>query len=69
MLQKGSSPSLAIPPEKVTACPSAIPTSKVRSGISFIMMFIEQPEGMAGVTPTIFGFCLASSKRVWPNTS
>ena len=54
MLQKGMSPSFAIPPEKVTACPSAMPTSKVLSGISFIMMFIEHPDGMAGVTPTIF---------------
>jgi hypothetical protein len=64
MLQKGSRPSLAIPPEKVTACPSAMPTSKVLSGISAIIMFIEQPLGIAGVTPTIFGFWRASSRSV-----
>ena len=40
MLQKGTKPSCAIPPEKVTACPSAMPTSKALSGISFIIMFM-----------------------------
>ena len=60
---------LPIPAEKVIACPSAIPTSKVRSLISFIIIFIEQPVGIAGVTPTMRGLLLASSKRVCPNTS
>ena len=69
MLQNGCKPSFAMPAEKVMACPSAMPTSKVRSGISFIIMFIEQPVGMAGVTPTMRGLLLASSKRVCPNTS
>ena len=69
MLQNGVRPSFAIPAENVTACPSAIPTSKTLSGISFIIMFIEHPDGIAGVTPTMFGFCLASSRRVFPNTS
>ena len=69
MLQKGSKPSFAIPPEKVTAWPSAIPTSKARLGILDIRMFIEQPEGMAGVTPTIFGFDSANSTNVFPKTS
>ena len=68
-LQKGKSPSFAIPPEKVTACPSAIPTSNTRSGISFIIIFMEHPEGMAGVTPTIFSFLRANSSSVFPNTS
>lgn len=59
----------AIPPEKVTACPSAMPTSKARFGIFSISIFIEQPLGMAGVTPTIFGLASASSTSVFPNTS
>ena len=58
-----------MPPENVTAWPSAMPTSKVRSGMAFIIMFMEQPVGMAGVTPTIFSFRCASSSSVWPNTS
>ena len=45
MLQKGTMPAAASPAEKVTACPSAIPTSKQRSGISFIRIFIELPDG------------------------
>ena len=69
MLQKGRSPSFAIPPENVTACPSAMPTSNTRPGISFIMMFSEHPVGMAGVTPTMRGFCRASSSIVLPKTS
>ena len=69
MLQKGCKPSFAIPAEKVTACASAIPTSKERSGIASIIIFIEQPVGIAGVTPTIRGFFFASSNNVFPNTS
>ena len=53
MLQKGIMPSLAMPAEKVTAWPSAMPTSKARSGKAFIMYVIEQPVGMAGVTPVM----------------
>ena len=34
------------------------------SGIAFIMMFKEQPLGIAGVTPMIFGFFSASSTMV-----
>ncbi len=69
MLQKGTSPWVAMPALKVTACCSAMPTSKARSGMAFIMMFSEQPVGMAGVTPTTLGFFSASSTMVWPNTS
>ena len=68
MLQNGSSPSLAMPPENVTACPSAMPTSKARSGMASINMFMEHPLGMAGVTPTMRSFCLASSMSVSPKT-
>jgi CTP:molybdopterin cytidylyltransferase MocA len=50
--------------EKVTACCSAIPTSKARSGIAFIMILSEEPEGIAGVTPMIFGFISANSTSV-----
>jgi hypothetical protein len=46
-----------------------MPTSKARSGMAFIMMLSEQPLGMAGVMPTIFGFFSASSTMVCPNTS
>jgi hypothetical protein len=57
MLQK--QPSLvAIPADSVTACCSAIPTSKARSGKASIMNFKELPEGMAGVIPLFFVFGL-----------
>ena len=69
MLQKGIEPCVAKPAEKVTACCSAIPTSNDRSGYASIIIFIEDPEGIAGVIPMIFGFSSANSTRVWPNTS
>src|ERR1039457_1765229 len=69
ILQKGINPCVDIPAEKVTACCSAIPTSNALSGISFIIIFIDEPEGMAGVTPTILGFCFANSIMVCPKTS
>ena len=62
-------PSLASPAEKVTACPSAMPTSNTLSGMAFCIMHIEQPVGMAGVIPTIRLFLRASSSSVSPNTS
>ncbi len=69
MLQKGTIPAAASPAENVTAWPSAMPTSKQRSGMACISMFIEQPEGMAGVTPTTRGSSCAKSTSVRPNTS
>ena len=69
MLQNGTMPAAASPAEKVTACPSAMPTSKQRSGIARIRIFIEQPDGMAGVTPTTRPSACASSSSVWPKTS
>ena len=69
MVQKGTSPCVANPAEKVTACCSAIPTSYERLGIAFIMMFSELPVGIAGVIPIIFGFFSANSTIECPNTS
>ena len=60
---------LAIPAEKVTACSSAIPTSKKRSGISLASRFIPQPLAIAGVTPTTLRSRRASSRRTCPKTS
>ena len=37
----------------VTACCSAMPTSKARSGMAAIIIFKDEPLGMAGVTPII----------------
>ena len=69
MLQKGNIPCVASPAEKVTACCSAIPTSKTLWGISSIILFKEEPESIAGVTPTILSFSLANSIIVSPKTS
>ena len=62
-------PWVANPAEKVTACCSAIPTSKARLGISSIIIPKEQPVGIAGVTPIILSFSLANSIMVLPKTS
>jgi hypothetical protein len=35
----------------------------------FKNMFMEHPEGITGVTPTILSFVWASSNRVVPHTS
>ncbi len=69
MLQKGTKPCVAIPAEKVTACCSAMPTSNARSGIAAIIKFMDEPEGMAGVTPMMRESCSANSTIEWPNTS
>ncbi len=69
ILQNGRMPDAASPAENVTACPSAMPTSKQRSGISRIMIFIEQPDGMAGVMPTTRASMRARSSSVCPKTS
>ena len=34
-----------------------------------INMMVDEPEGMAGVTPIILSLAWASSNKVWPNTS
>jgi len=61
-------PEAAKPAENVTACCSAIPTSKALSGITFIIMLREHPVAMAGVIPTIRGLLRANSIIVFPNT-
>src|SRR3546814_17034986 len=62
-------PCVANPAENVTACCSAMPTSKARLGMAFIMMFMDEPDGMAGVTPMLSLFLSASSTSVWTNPS
>ena len=69
MLQNGTLPWVAMPALKVTACCSAMPTSNARSGISASMYFNEQPDGIAGVTPTTRASCFANSMMLCPNTS
>ena len=69
ILQNTIKPSVTIPAAIVTACCSAIPTSKALSGIVSIIYFNELPVGMAGVIPTIFSLFKASSTKVFPNTS
>ena len=60
----GENPAAASPAENVRACSSAIPTSKQRFGICSIIMFIEQPEGIAGVIPTTRVSIFAKSSSV-----
>ena len=62
-------PFVASPALRVTACCSAIPTSKALLGIFFIMIFSDEPEGIAGVIPIIFSFFSASSTIECPKTS
>ncbi len=49
----GISPPTARPAAKVTACSSAMPTSKNRSGKTFLNRFSPVPSGMAAVIATI----------------
>ena len=69
MLQNGIKPCVAIPAAKVTACCSAIPTSKVLFGCFSNMNFREPPVNIAGVMPTILSFLSANSTTVLPKTS
>ncbi|MNV72678.1 hypothetical protein D3C71_1657860 [compost metagenome] len=64
MAQTGFIPSAARPAAKVTACCSAMPTSKVRSGKACPNRSRPVPVGMAAVMATIEGSfcaCLISS--------
>ena len=58
----------AIPAEKVTACCSAIPTSKQRRGNRSAKRFSPVPSGIAAVTATIFSSRVASAIRLSAKT-
>ena len=45
-------PVLAMPAHMSTACDSAMPTSKARSGKASITLLMPVPSGMPAVTPT-----------------
>ena len=61
-------PEAAKPAAKVTACCSAIPTSKVRSGNFFSNKFNPVPEGIAPVIPIILVSCSACLIKVSAKT-
>ncbi len=63
MAQTGLMPCVARPPAKVTACPSAMPTSKNRSGHRFWKIAVPVPDGMAAVMATRSGCSSASAVR------
>ena len=62
-------PSLARPAAKVTACCSAMPTSKQRSGKRSANMSRPVPDGMAAVMATIFLSASASAISALANTA
>ncbi len=68
MAQNGLKPSQARPAAKVTACCSAMPTSKVRSGNSFWNRSTPVPDGIAAVIATMVSSFFASLIRLSPNT-
>ena len=59
---------MAKPAAKVTACCSAIPTSKVLSGKTLLNASIPVPDGIAAVIPTILLSFFACSINVFANT-
>ncbi len=69
MATTGRNPSVASPAAKVTACCSAMPTSKNRSGYFRAKWEMPVPSGMAAVTATMRGSLAASSTKPWPKTS
>ena len=62
MVQKGLKPSFASAAIEVTACCSAMATSKNLSGYSSINFERPVPLGIAAVTPTIFSSLEATCK-------
>ncbi len=68
MAQNGCIPSVAMPAAKVTACCSAIPTSKVRSGKRLANRSSPVPDGIAAVTATIRRSAAASAISASANT-
>ena len=61
-------PWVASPPANVTAWPSAMPTSKNRSGCFFWKMLVPVPLGIAAVIATSSGCSAARAARPSPNT-
>ena len=61
MAQNGFMPSVAMPAAKVTACCSAMPTSKVRSGKRLPNRSRPVPDGIAAVMATMVGSRSASA--------
>ncbi len=68
MAQNGAMPSAAMPAAKVTACCSAMPTSKQRSGNALAKRSSPVPDGMAAVTATMRSSRPASSTSASANT-
>ena len=64
----GFMPSAARPAANVTACCSAMPTSKWRSGNFLAKMSVDVPDGMAAVIAQILSSVSPSFAKVWPNT-
>src|ERR1700722_10161897 len=60
--------SLATPPAKVTACPSAIPTSHDLSGNLFMKGSRQDPSDIAGVTTTSIGSSSPILTNCFPKT-
>ena len=69
MATKGFIPSHANPAAKVTACCSAIATSKVRSGYCSPKMLTPVPDGIAAVIATIVLSIFAWWVKLVANTS
>ena len=68
MAQKGFIPSVAMPAAKVTACCSAMPTSKQRRGNFFAKMSMPVPAGMAALTATTRSSASASATSALAKT-
>ncbi|SSQ10976.1 Uncharacterised protein [Acinetobacter baumannii] len=69
MATTGFSPSHAIPAASVTACCSAIATSKKRCGNCLANLTMPEPSHIAGVIASKRSSCAASSHNHSPNTS
>ncbi len=69
MAHTGRIPCVASPAAKVTAWPSAIPTSKKRSGCAFWNTAVPVPDGMAAVIATTrlssFASWVSESPKTW----
>jgi dihydroorotase len=68
MATKGRIPCAARPAANVTACSSAMPTSKARSGCAIANLSTPVPDGIAAVIAQIFGSFSASLASVSQKT-